>query len=65
MAAYGFDEGAGATTADRTGNGNNGTLANTELGGASAGRFGNALSFNGSSAFVTVPDSSSLDLTTG
>ena len=29
-----------------------------------AGRFGNALSFNGAGARVTVPDSASLDLTT-
>ena len=65
VAAYGFDEGAGTATADRTANGNNGTLANTSWAGASAGRFGNALSFNGSSSMVTVPDSDSLDLTTG
>ena len=65
VAAYAFDEGAGSTTADRSGNGNNGTLSNATWAGASAGKFGNALSFNGSSSFVTVPDSSSLDLTTG
>ena len=65
VAAYAFDEGAGSTTADRSGNGNNGTLSNATWAGASAGRFGNALSFNGTSAFVTVPDSNSLDLTTG
>ena len=28
VAAYGFDEGSGTTVADRSGNGNNGTLAN-------------------------------------
>ena len=33
--------------------------------GVPAGRFGSALSFNGSGARVTVPDSASLDLTTG
>ncbi len=65
VASYGFDEGSGSTTADRTGNGNNGTLTNTTWAGATAGRFGNALSFNGSSSMVTVPDSDSLDVTTG
>ena len=33
--------------------------------GGDAGKFGNALSFNGTNAYVTVPDSNSLDLTTG
>ena len=65
VAAYGFDEGAGTTVADKTGNGNNGTLSNTAWAGATAGRFGNALSFNGSNAAATVADSNSLDLTTG
>jgi Concanavalin A-like lectin/glucanases superfamily len=46
-----FDEGSGSTTADVSGNGNTGTL----LGGTSwtAGRFGSALSFNGSTAYVS------------
>ena len=35
------------------------------LGRRAAGKFGNALSFNGTNASVTVPDSNSLDLTTG
>jgi hypothetical protein len=65
VAAYGFDEGSGASTADQSGNGNTGTLSNTGWAGASAGKFGNALSFNGSSSMVTVADAASLDLTSG
>ena len=65
VAAYGFDEGSGTTTADRSGNGNTGTLANTTWAGAGSGRFGNALFFNGSNSWVTVNSSSSLNLTTG
>jgi chitodextrinase len=63
VAAYGFEEGAGTTTADKSGTGNNGTVANATW--TTAGKVGNALSFNGTNAWVTVPDSSSLDLTTG
>jgi glucose/arabinose dehydrogenase len=63
VAAYGFDEGAGTSVADASGSGNAGTTTGT--GWAPMGRFGSALSFNGSSSFVTVADSASLDLTTG
>jgi hypothetical protein len=63
VAAYGFNEGTGTTTADLSGNGNNGTLSNATW--SSAGRVGNALSFNGSNARVSVPDSVSLDLASG
>ncbi len=63
VAGYSFDEGLGASAADASGNGNTGAI------GAAAwiptGRFGSALLFNGTSAFVTVNDSASLDLTTG
>ena len=48
---------AGTAVADQSGNGNNGTLTNATWAGASAGRFGNALSFNGTNASVTIPDS--------
>ena len=65
VAAYGFDVGSGTTVPDQSGNGNTGTLTNTSWAGAAAGKFGNALSFNGTNASVTVADSSSLDLTTG
>ncbi len=62
VAGWGFDEGGGTTTADVTGNGNSGTLANTTW---VPGRFGTALSFNGTTSLVSVLDSASLDLTTG
>jgi fibronectin type 3 domain-containing protein len=65
VAAYGFDVGSGTTVPDQSGNGNNGALTNTAWAGAAAGKFGNALSFNGTNASVTVADSNSLDLTTG
>ena len=52
---------AGTTTADRSGNGNTGTLSNATW--STAGKFGNALFFNGTNARVNVPDSNSLDLT--
>ena len=61
-AAYAFSEGSGTTTTDSSGNGNGGELTNATW---TTGKFGNALSFNGTSALVTVPDSPSLDLTTG
>ena len=62
VAAYAFSEGSGTTTTDSSGNGNGGELTNATW---TTGKFGNALSFNGTSALVTVPDSPSLDLTTG
>ena len=65
VAAYGLDAGVGSAVADQSGNGNNGTLTNATWAGASAGRYGNALSFNGTNASVSIPDSASLDLTTG
>ena len=61
VAAYAFDEGSGTTVADASGNGNNGTVANATW--AAAGKNGKALSFNGSSSRVTIPDAASLHLT--
>src|SRR5262249_316266 len=55
-----FDEGSGTTTADASGNGNNGTLVNGPL--WTAGRVGNSLFFDGIDDNVTVLDSNSLDL---
>src|SRR5262245_2834158 len=52
VAAYGFSETAGTTTADASGNGNTGTLNKATR--TTAGRFGNALRFNGSNAFVNL-----------
>ena len=64
VAAYSFDEGVGHDRRrTRSGNGNNGTLVNATW--TTAGKYGGALSFNGSNARVNVPSSSSLQLTSG
>ena len=63
VASYSFDEPSGATVQDVSGNGNNGTIANATR--STAGKYGGALSFNGTNAQVNVPNSSSLQLTTG
>ncbi|MEU1385856.1 MULTISPECIES: LamG-like jellyroll fold domain-containing protein [unclassified Nonomuraea] len=63
VAAYGMDAGAGTAVADASGKGNNGTAANTTW--SLTGRYGQALSFDGTSSWVTVADSSSLRLTNG
>jgi hypothetical protein len=62
VAAFSFDEAAGTTVSDASGNGHTGALSNTAW--STAGKFGGALSFNGTNSWVTVPDSSALDLTT-
>jgi len=58
-AVYGFNEGSGNTTVDASGNGNMGTLAGPSW--TTAGRYGNALFFNGTDAYVEAPNSSSLN----
>lgn len=63
VAAYSFDEGTGTTAGDSSGNGNTGTIANATW--AAAGKYGKALSFNGTNARVSIPSSASLNLTTG
>ncbi len=63
VAAYAFDEGSGTAAGDSSGNSNNGTLANGTW--SASGKFGSAIQFNGSTTWVTVPDSASLDLTSG
>jgi hypothetical protein len=62
VAAYGFEEGSGTTTADASGLGNTGTITAGTW--STAGRFGRALSFNGTSSLVTIPDAAALRLTT-
>ena len=63
VSAYSFNEGTGTVVTDVSGNSNNGTISNGTW--SASGRYGAALSFNGSSSRVDIPDSASLDLTTG
>ena len=61
MAAYGFNEGSGTTVADSSGNGNTGTINGATW--TTAGRYGNALSFNGTTSYVDLGNPASLKLT--
>ena len=63
VAAYGFEEGTGTSTADATGTGHLGTLSGAAW--STAGRNGRALSFDGVNDWVTVADANDLDLTIG
>jgi len=63
VAAYGFEEISGTTVADASGQGNKGTISNAAR--ITTGKYGKALNFNGSNAWVTVNNSASLDLTSG
>lgn len=60
VAAYGFNEGAGSTAADASGNGLTGTLQGATW--TSAGRYGGALSFNGTNSLVTIASAAPLAL---
>jgi hypothetical protein len=60
VAAWGFNEGAGMSVADASGKGHVGTVSSTSW--STSGKFGGALSFNGSSSWVTVADANDLDL---
>jgi hypothetical protein len=62
VAAYGFNEGAGPTVADASGNGNTGTISGATW--TPAGRYGAALSFNGTNNLVAIPGSASLNVST-
>ena len=61
VAAYSFDEGSGTAVGDASGTGNDGTVSNATW--SVSGKYGGALSFNGTSARVNVPSSASLQLT--
>ena len=63
VSAYSFNEGTGTVVTDVSGNSNNGTISNGTW--SASGKYGAALSFNGSTSRVDIPDSASLDLTTG
>lgn len=61
VAAYNFNEGAGTAINDLSGNGNLGNIFQATW--YTTGKYGKALAFDGSNDYVSVADSSSLDLT--
>ena len=63
IAAYAFNEGTGTTTADATAKGHTGSLTGATW--TTAGKNGNALSFNGATSLVSVADAADLDFSTG
>ena len=62
VAAFGFEEGSGTTASDASGRGNHGVASGAAW--TATGRHGGALSFDGVDDWLTVADSSSLDLST-
>lgn len=61
VAYWSFDEGAGKTAADVTGNGHDGKFEGAPK--WVAGKFGTALEFDGEDDYVVVPDDDALDIT--
>ena len=61
VAAYGFNEGTGATVSDSSGNNLTGTIVGATW--TTGGRYGNALSFNGTSSYVDLGNPTALQLT--
>ncbi|MFI7106591.1 LamG-like jellyroll fold domain-containing protein [Nonomuraea sp. NPDC050227] len=62
VAAYGMNEGAGTSVGDVSGKNNTGTAQNTTW---TTGKYGKALSFNGTSSKVSVPHNAGLVLPQG
>jgi concanavalin A-like lectin/glucanase superfamily protein/Big-like domain-containing protein len=62
VASYTFDAGSGNVAADSSGKGNDGSIVNATW--TTAGKKGGALDFDGTDALVTIPDSTTLRLTT-
>lgn len=60
VGAWVFEEGAGKTAKDSSGNGNDGEIQGSP--GWVSGKFGKALDFDGQADHVIIPDSDSLDL---
>src|SRR5262249_22746142 len=60
-AAYGFGEGSGGTVSDASGNGVTGTIQSATW--TSAGKYGSALTFNGSTGYVDLGNPTGLRLT--
>src|SRR6266436_442284 len=63
VAAYSFDEGVGTLVGDTSSNAHTGTITGATW--TTAGRFGSALSFDGTNDWVTVTNAAGLDLRTG
>ena len=63
VAAYSFDQGSGSTVTDSSGNGNTGTISGATW--TATGKYGGALVFNGTNARINVPNSASLQLSSG
>jgi fibronectin type 3 domain-containing protein len=61
VAAYSFNEGTGVTVTDSSGNGLTGTISGATW--TTAGKYGNALSFNGTSSYVDLGNPTALQLT--
>jgi glucose/arabinose dehydrogenase len=61
VAAYSFDEGTGSTVTDSSGNGNTGTIHGATW--TTQGKFGSALSFDGTSAYIDFGNPPSLQIT--
>ncbi|WP_028065248.1 N,N-dimethylformamidase beta subunit family domain-containing protein [Solirubrobacter soli] len=64
VGAYGFEEASGTTATDSSSAGNTGTMNAGVTRAAGAGKFGSALTFNGTSGMISIPDANSLDFTT-
>lgn len=63
VASYNFNEGTGTVVNDLSGRGNKGTISGATW--STSGHSGACLVFNGTSSMVSVPASSSLNLTSG
>jgi len=61
VAYWTFDEGSGGIVYDSSGNGNNGTINGAKW---DAGKYGQALQFNGQDNYVEVPTSDSIEIDT-
>ena len=61
---WSFDEGTSTIAHDLSGKGNNGTLSGTTLPTWTNGKLGKALSFNGSSSYISVPSNGAFHPTT-